>query len=1047
MAIFNGSWRIPNSSVNYNHNAVTRRKRSSDVSTNYIHNTVKTTKEISSNSANSNKYTVAETEWTPYGSVNYHQNTVTRGKRISDGSTQYNNYTVKITEMIPDGSTNSNKNTATDMERILYGSINYYQNTVTRRKRSSDGSTNCNNDTVNNTEMIPAGSTDNNNNTATEMERIPYGSVNYDQNTVTRRKRRSDGSTQYNNYTVKITEMIPGGSTDSNKNTATDMEMTHNGSVYVTKNTATQTEMISDGSAKQTQDEERYRPELFTTSVMTFNDGFSKGFNNIKKKISPKTKNLKINETLNILSGLSTQPTMNLITTQEPCRGLCHEYGTCSIAQNKTKWYCYCDSDCQMFNDCCYNYNGTIRNSNSQLSFDCYPQTYIIGIEAKTGFLAVDSCPDSYKNRTVKERCLQNNLTENGLFVSHGKTLTFKNKFCALCNNITDVKEFDIVFATVEGVYEYMPSLKRENRMAYFLINADYKVIPPRNTNLRFCMTNLISTSNNYRCQSHSNPIFVPELLKLYKNYFCLDSNIASDIYTILCIYEIVDFNFWKENSFSLSILISLGNPEGGYNDKNQCKEWTEEIQQQGVCSQFDVYTNICIDFIFSLFSNQVIEEESFHQIAEMVSFSYNAGNFTIRTSEFKIWIDDNGLVATVRVEMIIQKSAFRHEIEENRKYLTKRKVRVILKNDTYNPEIEILNSNYMPNNGTNMSFISQQHEYRYHYFRSESLDIFPSDNRVFGLNQIDNWRCGEVNIEVQFEGVELYVNKMSCLTISNLKTHTISVMITYVSFSVSAIALCVLIIVNRKLRLTISIPISNIENISVSIMLSNILFMFGIGATETKTLCYVIGVILHYLWLSVFSFMTISVACITSTLSKMTIRKLKTNESSRKRKRRLTALGLTTPLILVIPSICIDVLGPSFLSAGYGSYACFPNNYPANLIFFTGPVMVTVFLNASCLIFVIIQVCKIRTEAANIPKLNIYQDAKMYLRMVVLSGVFWFIGIFNALYDSEWLEYIFTLLCGLTGFFLAVANLTTNRFKLNKRTTYSSRETTDCEK
>ncbi|CAG2256931.1 unnamed protein product [Mytilus edulis] len=772
---------------------------------------------------------------TPDSSVNNNQNSVTRRKRGSDGSTTYIHNTVKTTEEISNNSANSIKNTVAEMEWTPYGSVNYYQNTVTRRKRITDGSTHYNNDTVTNTVMITDGSTNSNKNTATDMERIPYGSLNF------------------------------------------------------TQITAAQTEMLSHGLAKQTQDEKRYGPELFTASVTTFNGDFSKEFTKIKRKIPSRIKNLERNETLDLLIGLSTQSAMDLNTSQEPSRDPCHEFGTCSVAQNKTKWYCYCDSDCQMFNDCCSDYNGTIRDSNSQLSFDCYPKTYIVGgIEGKTGFLAVNSCPDSYKNRTVKERCLQNNVTENGLFVSHGKTLTFKNKFCALCNNFTDVQEFDIVFATVESVYEYMPSLKRENRMAYFLINADYKVIPPRNTNLRFCLTNLISTSKNNQCQSHSNPILVPELLKLYKNYFCLDSNIASDMYTILCIYDRLDLNIKTEDSFSLSVLISLGNPAGGYNDENQCKEWTEEIQQQGVCSQFDVYTNICIDFIFSLFSNQVIEEESFHQIAVMVSFSYNAGNFTIRTSKIKIWIDDNGLVATVRVEMIIQKSAFRHEIEEIRKYLTKRKVRVILKNDTYNPEIEILNSNYMPNN----------------------------------------------------------------------------------------------------------------------------------------------------------------VACITSTLSKMTIRKLKTNESSRKRKRRLTALGLTTPLFLVIPSICIDVFGPSFLSAGYGSYACFPNNYPANLIFFTGPVMVSVFVNSSCLIFVILQVCKIRTEAANIRKLNIYHEAKMYLRMVALSGIFWFIGIVNALYDSEWLEYIFTLLCGLTGFFLAVANLTTNRFKFNKRTTYSStRETTDYEK
>ncbi|CAC5408266.1 unnamed protein product [Mytilus coruscus] len=894
-------------------------------------------------------------------------------------------------------------------------------------------------------------------NYVTKTGRTPDGYVNYNHNTVTKTERISDGSTNYDHNNVKNTERIPyntntatemkripKGSTNSNKDTATKTKRIPDGSVNLYKNTSTMKEMISDGSAIYTQDENRYRPELFTASWTTFNGGLLIGLTKSKRNIPSEIKNSERNETLDLLSGLSTRSTKHLKTLQELRRDPCSKYGTCSVAQNKTKWYCYCDSDCQMFGDCCSDYNGTTRHSNSQLSFGCYLQTYVEGFDGRTGFLAVGSCPDSYKNRTVKERCLQNNFTENGLFVSHGKTLTFKNKFCALCNNVTDVQKFDIVFAPDKHVYDYMFKLKKENRRAYFISNSNFKVIPPHNINLRFCVKNLISNSNNNLCQSHSNPILVYEPFKLYKNYFCLDSNVSSDMNSFVCIYQILEILFKEPLLFSMSILISLGNPAGGYTDENQCREWTEEIQQQGICSQYDIYTNFGIEFIFSLISNKVLQKEIFHQIAVMVSFSYNTKNFTIRTSKFKIWIDENGLIATVRVEMIIQKSAFHHEIEDIRKHLSKRRVRVILNNVTYYQKIEILNTYYMPGNGTNISSIPQLETYRHHYFRLESLETFPSDNGIFGRNQIDNWRCDDVYIEVQFVGVELHVEQMSCVTIFNLKTHKISgnfisVIITYVSFSVSAIALCVLIIVNRQLNLITSIPISNIENISVSIMLSNILFMVGIGATGKKTMCYVIGVILHFLLLCVFSFMTISVACITSTLSKMTINRLKTNESSRKRKRRLTALGLITPLFLVIPSIFIDVFGPSFLSAGYGSYACFPNKYPANLIFFTGPVMLSVFLNSSCLIFVIIQVCKIRTEAANIRKLDIYQDAKMYLRMVALSGVFWFIGFFNALYDSEWLEYIFTLLCGLTGFFLAVANLTTDRVKFTKKTDYSS--------
>ncbi|VDH90491.1 Hypothetical predicted protein, partial [Mytilus galloprovincialis] len=679
----------PDSSLNYNQNSVTRRKRSSDGSTDNIHITVKTTEKVPYGSANSNKYTAAEMERTPYGSVNNYQNTVTRKKRRFEGSTHYNQNTATKTEGISDGSANYNHNTVTKMEGISDdfanynhntvtktegisdGSVNYNQNTATKTEGISDGSANYNHNTVTKTEEISDGSVNYNQNTVTKTEGISDGSINYNQNTAAKMEGISDGSANYNHNTVTKTEGISDGSANYNHNTVTKTEGISDGSVNYNHDTLTKTEGISDGSAIYTKDDKRYRPEVFTT-LTTVNGGLSKVLSESDTNFSTEIKNLERNETLDFLNVLSTQPTMHLNTFPEPRRDPCHDIGTCSVAQNKTKWYCYCDKDCPMFNDCCNDYNGTIKNSNSQLSFGCYRQIYIVNSPGQTGFLAVDSCPDSYKNITVKERCLQNNFAENGLFVSNGKTLTFKNKFCALCNNVTDVQEFDIVFAAIEGDYEYILDMKKENKMTFFLNNANFKVIPPRNTNLRFCLTNLISASNNNLCQSHSNPIFVRQLLKLYRNYFCLESNIANDMYSIKCINEVYDTNSFSEQAFSMSILISLGNPTEGNTDENQCREWTVEIQQQGICSQFDVYTNINIDLMFSLISNKVIQKEIFHQIAVMVSCSYNTKNFTIRTSEFKIWIDEK--IATVRVKMIIQKSAFRHEIENIRKYLSERR-------------------------------------------------------------------------------------------------------------------------------------------------------------------------------------------------------------------------------------------------------------------------------------------------------------------------------------------------------------------------------------
>ena len=69
---------------------------------------------------------------------------------------------------------------------------------------------------------------------------------------------------------------------------------------------------------------------------------------------------------------------------------------------------------------------------------------------------------------------------------------------------------------------------------------------------------------------------------------------------------------------------------------------------------------------------------------------------------------------------------------------------------------------------------------------------------------------------------------------------------------------------------MTSAIPGSNLETTSISLLLSNVLFMFGVGASDIKEVCFVIGVILHHLWLSVFYFMSMATLCLIINLTKL---------------------------------------------------------------------------------------------------------------------------------------------------------------------------------
>ncbi|CAG2208863.1 unnamed protein product [Mytilus edulis] len=246
----------------------------------------------------------------------------------------------------------------------------------------------------------------------------------------------------------------------------------------------------------------------------------------------------------------------------------------------------------------------------------------------------------------------------------------------------------------------------------------------------------------------------------------------------------------------------------------------------------------------------------------------------------------------------------------------------------------------------------------------------------------------------------------------------------------------------NWKHKLNASIPGSNLENLSISLLVSNLLFIFGIGASSIPMLCYGVGVTLHFLWLTVFAFMSIAVLYIMSDLLTIKNRREEPKRNLVRKRRHITVIGILIPLLIVVQGVVIDQIGPEYWSLGYGGAVCFPNRYPSNVVLFSGPVVLSVGIDFVCLTYIISYICRARLELKHVRKLNLYKDAQIYLRLVALSGVFWTTGIISAIYEMQWLDFLFTILCGLQGFFVAVANINTSRVKSRKSKPIQSKTT-----
>jgi hypothetical protein len=87
-----------------------------------------------------------------------------------------------------------------------------------------------------------------------------------------------------------------------------------------------------------------------------------------------------------------------------------------------------------------------------------------------------------------------------------------------------------------------------------------------------------------------------------------------------------------------------------------------------------------------------------------------------------------------------------------------------------------------------------------------------------------------------------------------------------------------------------------------------------------------------------------------------MNLTKLRYNDhnshSTLKYKKRCLALGgVVVPCMFVGPAVFLDIYGDAYLSSGYGKQPCFPHIFPANLIFFSGPVLLSIAINFVCLL------------------------------------------------------------------------------------------------
>ncbi|CAG2187303.1 unnamed protein product [Mytilus edulis] len=677
----------------------------------------------------------------------------------------------------------------------------------------------------------------------------------------------------------------------------------------------------------------------------------------------------------------------------------CLSYGVCKFPKDLDR-YCYCDEKCNVYKDCCEKHN-LITNITPD-RYKCMKQT--TEKYNMKGFQTISMCSLEYHDNTIKEKCQEDNMIENGPpVVDYENINIFKNMYCAICNNVTDYIPFEIRFYNAKMTAEEMDqfsNLTKLSKLTLLFTKADYELIPPPDVELRTCVAEMI-VNNHPLCKKYVNPIVQTDgrSFDVYRNSFCISINERQHMF--YCFINLLNF-VWQFNEIrSLSVIFSFREPKSYVDDVNSCKEWSIEVERSKMCSHLETYVNFNIHLVYYVISTKNYTDEELVRIGFVSVFPLSVTNLTEFTGLIVIEASESKTMLKVDVTVKVLKKVFHHEKRLLENSFNGRNTNIIIRRGAKEYIVQIENIKDIISMGNQpvefyllyyFSFVSVTLEFFLRFLKGK--DLYTDFN--FDKLCIDQ----QVTIDVMPNGsFNIDADNVRCPNTDDIGKN-----------------------------LYASIPGSNLENLSISLLLSNLLFIFGIGASSRPRLCYVVGVTLHFLWLTVFAFMSIAVVYIMSNLLAIKSRREVPKRDLVRKRRHITVIDILIPLLIVVSAIVIDQTGPEYWSLGYGGAVCFPNRYPSNVVLFSGPVVLSVGIDFVCLTYIISQICRVRLELRHIRKLNLYRDAQIYLRIVALSGVFWTTGIISAIYEIQWLDILFTILCGLQGFFVAVANLNTSR-------------------
>lgn len=210
-----------------------------------------------------------------------------------------------------------------------------------------------------------------------------------------------------------------------------------------------------------------------------------------------------------------------------------------------------------------------------------------------------------------------------------------------------------------------------------------------------------------------------------------------------------------------------------------------------------------------------------------------------------------------------------------------------------------------------------------------------------------------------------------------------------------------------------------NIKALCLTLIFANTVFSVSGLSSPNPIFCQIVGVLNHFLWLSVVMWM---LACSFTCFQTFTYTQYQSKGSIRKRFFINVVYSFAFPTCMVLTNMLVSKLLFQDSSYGYSSFNCFISLKDMLLYTFIVPIACMVILNFFMFLLSFREIS--RKDDTHV-ELKTKQDRNMFViffRLIAISGTTWFFGFLNIMFPNPLFSYLHIILASSQGIFLFFA-------------------------